>query len=288
MPTPAQGWNLMYSGSTLTAISGRLLGAHQKIDKAARRHLERLAPACRFPSSNAILHFEGDNGPDAIKRKSPAKDEPWHYLMPFDMADTQLLGLIADHYKKLVGALVADDQVRAAFESSWLAHAVVDGLTPAHHYPYEEKLVELRSGKGIETRTTIKAKLVMPGETRSKQLNNNWKMWGPKGLFTTHAAFEWGVATLIVPLSFKRSLPSPGDIDAFQKQSIETWYRRVAQDVARMNIYDEFYSAGWTIRLARQVRRELAPILVSTVATIWFAAVSEAGVTRAGAKDANN
>ncbi|MBC7546413.1 hypothetical protein H7171_01560 [Candidatus Saccharibacteria bacterium] len=278
----------MYSGSTLTAVSGRLLGAHQKIDKAARRHLDRLAPACRFPSSSAILHFEGDNGPDAIKRKSPARDEPWHYIQPFDAKDVQLLGLIASHYKKLVGALVADDQVRAAFEASWLAHALVDGLTPAHHYPYEEKLVELRSGKGIETRTTIREKLLMPGETTTKQLHNNWKMWGPKGLFTTHAAFEWGVATLIVPLSFKSCLPSASDIDAFQKQSIETWYRHVAQDVARMNIYDEFYRSGWTVRLARQVRRKLAPMLVSTVATVWYAAVAEAGVSRAGNNHASH
>ena len=156
----------MYSGSTFTIYSGRLLGAHQKIDRVARRHLQRLVPQGQFPAIRTILHFEGGNGPDSIKRKSPAQNEPWHYFQPFDKHDTQLIGLIDDHYQALVKALRGHDEVRAGFEAAWLAHAIVDGLTPAHHYPYEEKLVELMSGKGIETRTSIKDKLVMPGESR--------------------------------------------------------------------------------------------------------------------------
>src|SRR5438270_11284163 len=132
----------MYSGSTLTNMSGRLMGAHQKIDRLARHQLEILFPHCRFPAAAEILHFEGGNGPDAIKRKSPAQNEPWHYLQPFDLKDTQLLDLIDHHYDQLVRALKKNDAVKAAFEAAWLAHAVVDGLTPAHHYPYEQKLVE--------------------------------------------------------------------------------------------------------------------------------------------------
>src|SRR4051812_21257739 len=139
----------MYSGSTLTTISGRLLGAHQKIDRVARKHLERLAPASQFPIIGSILHFEGGNGPDAIKRKSPAKDEPWHYFQPFNDKDTSILELIDGHYQLLVKALKRQDDVRASFEAAWLAHAIVDGLTPAHHYPYEEKLVELMSGQSL-------------------------------------------------------------------------------------------------------------------------------------------
>src|ERR1700747_1963953 len=105
----------MYSGSTFSTLSGRVLGAHQKIDRLARRHLERLAPRSPFPRTASILHFEGLNGPDGIKRKSPAKDEPWHYLQPFDMNDNQLIKLIEDHYRKLVAALKAKDSVRASF-----------------------------------------------------------------------------------------------------------------------------------------------------------------------------
>ena len=113
----------MYSGSTMTVFSARLIGAHQKIDRLARRNLERLAPHSPFPDTHSILHFEGRHGPDAIKRKSPAKDEPWHYLKPFDRDDTQLIDLIERHYKQLVSALKAKDQVRASFEAAWLADA---------------------------------------------------------------------------------------------------------------------------------------------------------------------
>lgn len=267
----------MYSGSTLTPISGRLLGAHQKIDRVARRHLKQLAPHCYFPTIKGILHFEGVKGPDAIKRKSPAKDEPWHYLQPFDMDDTQLIELIESHYQLLVKALKLKDSVRAGFEAAWLAHAVVDGLTPAHHYPYEEKLIELRGGESIATRNTIRKKLVLPGETTKHQISNNWKMWGPRGLFTTHALFEWGVAILIAPSRLKWKVPTKDKVDAFTEQNISQWYRQVAQNIARMELYDEYYKAGWTLPLARRVRNQLAPALIQAVTVIWYGAARDAG-----------
>jgi hypothetical protein len=271
----------MYAGTTLTPASGRLLGAHQKIDRVARRHLKLLAPHCYFPTIRGILHFEGVKGPDAIKRKSPAKDEPWHYLQPFDMEDTQLITLIEGHYKQLVKALKARDTVRAGFEAAWLAHAVVDGLTPAHHYPYEERLTELRGGESISTRTTIRKKLLLPGETPALQISNNWKMWGPHGLFTTHALFEWGVAVLMAPSHLRWKAPKSDKIAAFQGQSIAQWYREVAQDVARMEFYDEYYKSGWTMSLARRVRGQLAPMLIQSVTLIWYGAAHEAGVLKA-------
>lgn len=268
----------MYSGSTLTPVSGRLLGAHQKIDRVSRRHLKQLAPHCYFPSIKGILHFEGVKGPDAIKRKSPAKDEPWHYLQPFDTDDTQLIELIESHYKLLVKALKQHDTVRAGFEAAWLAHAVVDGLTPAHHYPYEEKLIELRGGESIATRTTIRKKLLLPGETASHQISNNWKMWGPGGLFTTHALFEWGVAILIAPSRLKWKVPTADKVMAFTQQSIGQWYRQVAQDIARLELYDEYYRVGWTLPLARRVRNLLAPALMQAVTVIWYGAARDACV----------
>lgn len=272
----------MYSGSTMTVFSGRLIGAHQKIDRLARRNLERLAPHSRFPDARSILHFEGRHGPDAIKRKSPAKDEPWHFLQPFNLDDTQLIELIERHYNQLVDALREKDQVRASFEAAWLAHAVVDGLTPAHHYPYEEKLVELRSGRGNEGRTTIGKKIIMPGKSPGHRVSNNWKMWGPKGLFTTHAAFEMGVAYLIAPLkSTGKHLRLTSDkIDQFQAQSLGEWFRKTAQEVARLELYDAFYKSGWTIGLARRVRNQLAPMLVQAVELVWYNALLEAEAPR--------
>jgi len=55
----------MYSGMTFTRFSGRLMGAHQKIDRVARRHLTLLLGVDEFfPSTSQILHSEGTNGPD--------------------------------------------------------------------------------------------------------------------------------------------------------------------------------------------------------------------------------
>src|SRR5689334_5049875 len=106
----------MYSGSTLTKFSGRILGAHQKIDRVARHHLRDILPDNRvFPSTRAILAFEGKNGPDGLKRKSPARDEPWHYYSPFNEHDSELLELINEHYKLLVEHLKANNRERSAF-----------------------------------------------------------------------------------------------------------------------------------------------------------------------------
>lgn len=280
----------MYSGTTLTAASGRIVGAHQKVDRAARRHLTALlrqqaGSACgnsRFPSIKAILHFEGRNGPDGIKRKSPAKDEPWHFFSPFDAQDVKLLELIDGHYRNLVAALRKDDIVVAAFEAAWLAHAIVDGLTPAHHYPYEEKLVELRGGLGKESRSSYKDKLVIPGDNRRETIRNNWKMWGPKGLLTTHMAFEWGVSSILLPMRLGRYAgPTPDDIAAVKSMGVTAYFRRLAQEVAALGMYDSFYDHGWTARLAKDVRQQLAPALVKAVSLIWFMAACEAGGTKA-------
>jgi hypothetical protein len=266
----------MYSGSTLTNYSGRIMGAHQKIDRVARRHLGLLlADTMPFPSIRTILHFEGGNGPDAIKRKSPAHDEPWHFFDPYNEKDTQLLTLISDHYAHLVTALRTKNLERASFEAAWLAHAVVDGLTPAHHYPYEEKLIELR-GEGMETRTSVRDKLVLPGGTKREQVKNNWKMWGPKGLFTNHYAFELGVAAMIAPMRFTKAFPTAAEVHAASKLGIPTWFRMTAKEIASLGLYETFIEHGWTPKVGRTVKRQLAPTLVKSVTIIWSCAAHEA------------
>lgn len=273
----------MYSGTTLTAASGRILGAHQKIDRRARKYLaDMLPPEIGFPPIRRILHFEGRNGPDAIKRKSPAKDEPWHYFNPFDETDTLLLELIGAHYDNLVQALCDDDEVVAAFEAAWLAHAMVDGLTPAHHYPYEEKLVELRGGLGKETRVTVKDKIVLPGDNPAQAVSNNWKMWGPKGLFTTHYAFEWGVSTILLTASLSRNTkPSDSELAAIHDSDLVEYFRMAAKEIAALGLYDDFYKHGWTVRLARQVRQQLIPSVIKIVTLIWCKAAYEAQARKA-------
>lgn len=260
-------------------MSGRVLGTHQKIDRVARKQLALLLPdKLIFPAIGKILHFEGKNGPDAIKRKSPAKDEPWHYFNPFDNADNKLLELITGHYDRLVAELKAGNQERSAFESAWLAHALVDGLTPAHHYPYEQKLSELRGGAGLETRTTIKDKWILPGATRGEKVKNNWKMWGAKGLIMTHGLFEMGIATIIAPLQFGELNLAAVDVEKLRQEGLTNWFRQTAREIAVLDMYVNYYEKGWTPKLAWQVRHRLGPTLVTTVALVWYSALMDAGL----------
>ena len=267
----------MYSGTTLTPISGVFLGAHQKFDRVARRHVTRLLqPGQHFPAAKQILKFEGQNGPDGIKRKSPAQNEPWHYMNPFDDTDSQLTTIIADHHLALIDALKEKNDTKAAFEAAWLAHAIVDGLTPAHHFPYEEELTKLRGGKGIETRTTIMRKIIMPGASPTDQLKNNWKMWGPKGLLSTHGMFEFGIAAIIKPMSFQNYVPNEAEIAKIVHMGVADYFRLIAREVAALGLYDSYYASGWTPRLAKQIRLHLAPMIVQTISLSWYCAILEA------------
>ena len=145
----------MYSGSTLTNVSGNIVGAHQKIDRSARKVLSGLLiDNSLFPSKKLILHFEGKNGPDSAKAKLDGEHAPWHFYDPFDPDDGLLIEQIESHFEKLVKSLKGENKERSAFEASWLAHAIVDGLTPAHHFPFEAELEKLR-GEGKETRDTV-------------------------------------------------------------------------------------------------------------------------------------
>lgn len=267
----------MYSGTTLTRYSGRIIGAHQKIDRVARRQLQAILPTdAEFPSIKTILLFEGLNGPDGIKRKSPAVDEPWHYINPDNNQDTQLLHIIEGHYTRLVNELKAKNMERAAFEAAWLAHAVVDGLTPAHHFPYEETLIELRGGKSIETRTTLKEKLLMHGETPLEKIRNNWRMWGSKGLMTTHGLFEIGFATLIAPMKFKQIVPTQTVLRTATTDGPIKTFKKTLDHIASMKLYETYYDTAWTPKYAQQMRSVLAPAIIEAVIIIWYLAAKEA------------
>lgn len=267
----------MYSGTTLTKYSGAMLGAHQKFDRVARRHLSRLlADNTAFPKARDIIKFEGRGGPDGLKIKSPGKDEPHQMFSPFDETDTELLDVIQGHYTRLVEALKANNQERAAFEAAWLSHAIVDGLTPAHHYPYEQKLAELMANEGLESRTSVLKKNIMPGETRREKLRNNWRMWGPRGLLLGHGLFEFGVATVIKPLNFNEVIPTSADIKKIQKIGLIDWFKQSAREIAVLDMYGTYYRKGWTPKLAWQVRHRLGPITVKTVTLSWYTALIEA------------
>ncbi len=250
------------------------MGVHQKIDRVARRHLQVLLPEkIDFPGSKQILHFEGKNGPDGIKRKSPSIDEPWHFINPDRAHDAPLLDMIEQHINNLTKALVASNQERAAFEASWLAHAITDGLTPAHHFPLEEVLADLRGGQGLETRTSIVKKGMMTGSTPVQLLRNNWKYWGARGAMTTHLAFEVGVASVVPYQRFHDGRPDATDITKVEEEGYRGYFVRSVYQVASMKMYEEFSRAGWTTDLARQTNKVLMPLIIRAVVLGWMSAV---------------
>ncbi|HEU5121517.1 MAG TPA: hypothetical protein VFT59_01620, partial [Candidatus Saccharimonadales bacterium] len=163
---------------------------------------------------------------------------------------------------------------RAAFEAAWMAHAITDGLTPAHHFPLEAKLEELRDGRGLETRTTTKEKLLLPGKTRRHQIRNNWEFWGAKGIMTTHLAFELGVATGIAPLRFDEATPTDEQYRRITKEAFDIMYKETLQKIAQMGMYDEFSKLGWTRHLAAETRDILIPDIIRMVALGWYKAVT--------------
>lgn len=267
----------MYSGTTFRDKSGRLMGVHQKIDRVARKHIVGLLPKeINFPGSRAILHFEGKNGPDGIKRKSPSIDEPWHFIDPTNPIGSPLAVVIAEHIENLAAALADSNMERSAFEASWLAHAITDGLTPAHHYPLEEKLRELRKGEGNETRSSILKKGLMKGETKVEALKNNWKFWGAKGAMTTHLAFEAGIASVVAYQRFNTAMPTEGDITRIRQEGFMQVFYESLSRVAELGMYDKFHRAGWTTALARQTNTILMPTIIRSVTLAWLDAAYRA------------
>jgi hypothetical protein len=269
----------MYSGTTLKGSRhfDVWFGAHQKIDRVARQQLDVLIPDAKdvFPAWRKITRFEGIDGPDGIKRKNPGGEEPWHFYDPKGKGNERILSDINAHYVSLVTSIQERNETRMAFEAAWLAHAIVDGLTPAHHYPYEAELAKLR-GAGRETRDSVKEQVLLPGETISKRLRNNWRMWGDKGLAATHFTFEWGVTIVAMPPRLSKHLPTEADVAYSTNHGIEALFKQQAERIANLHMYEDFYRSGWTPRLARQVRRELMPTIVNCVTLAWILALKEA------------
>jgi hypothetical protein len=277
----------MYSGFISTKRVLNRLGVHQRFDSAAHRMISPFLKPKTFPGIRAILHFEGYNGPDGIKLKSPGVNDPSHFYDPETDAG-ELPMHVESHYSGLVDALRKEDLIRAGFEASWLAHYVVDGLTPAHHYPLVEKIVGLREGdKAVKRRqatdeplrndaTSYLTKNFIFSDTVNKTLKANWAIWGGKGILSTHHNFEIGVATSLLFAKLSPKLNESMLSEARQMGMME-FFKREAKAVARLDLYDRFYKEGWTAELARVVRQQIAAHACQVVGIIWILAYLEAG-----------
>jgi hypothetical protein len=256
--------------------TGRIIGTHQKIDRVARRHLANHLGELTFPLINDILHFEGSRGPDGVKIKSPGRDEPRHFINPKSISpDDPLLQTIAAHSHNLTVALASNDTTRAAFEAAWLAHAVTDGLTPAHHEPFDDQVKKLRNNEDQPQK--VRGKFIMTGNGSRRQfIRNNWHYWGAKGIMTTHTLFEAGVATTAKPLTFKEAAADTDDIAELKTRGFEAIYIDMISAIDELGMYERFKREGWTRTLARQTTRVLIPTIIHAVELAWLEAYQRA------------
>lgn len=268
----------MYAGTTLRRHSGKIVGVHQKIDRIARRKLTKFLPnGAFFPSAKQILYFEGKNGPDAIRYMSPAADKPWHFIDPNNSDDRMLLQIIDNHIINLSDAIKDQDNIRAAFECSWLAHAVVDGLTPSHHYPLNDKIEELWGMPRHEIEDG-KIKKIIRGNNKRDTLIKTWSYWGAGGIMTAHLMFEMGVAAAISADNLKYTGVCVDDIESLRKNGFEYEFMESLRLISDMNLYEKFGKTGWTRRLANSAKKELIPEIIRVVMLAWLEALIIAGV----------
>lgn len=270
----------MYSGTTFRHKSGNIIGVHQRINRIAKRHLRhKIGNKPFFPSIKTILHFEGKNGPDGIKSKSPSIDEPWHFISPDADLSDPLIQTIEDHIHNLAAALKAGDEERAAFEAAWASHAIVDGLTPAHQYPLAEKIAELW-GKPHHERSSKRDKIIIRGTGKRDMVAKNWKYWGASGVFNQHWLFEFGVASSMTISKFSDIGLTESDFKRVVKEGYGTLYLEAVREVNALQMYEAFAIEGWSVKLGNMSRGKLVPIICKLVVLSWYAAVMEASRER--------
>lgn len=257
--------------------SGKLIGVHQKLDKAARLLLTQKygRDARNFPSIEKILYFEGTRGPDGLKTKSPGVDEPEHFIQP-GHDDGILIGYILDHQYNLTQALINNNHERAAFEAAWMAHAITDGLTPAHHYPFREVVDELMTDKDYKKIFGHEIKGIMRGDSIAQAVRNNWLYWGAGGVMTKHIAYEYGVAYIIAPIGIKRLLPKNLKQSDLEDIDLKKEFYAALERVHSYRMYDVFLQDGWNTRLVRETREILIPEIIRTIMLGWTSSLQQA------------
>jgi len=262
----------MYSGKTISRQSGKIIGVHQKIDRAARRNLNLLIKNPRsFPGIRNIIYFEGKNGPDGLKIKHAKKDIPWHFINPLDPNDKDLINMINDHIFNLAAAIRTKNEVRAAFEAAWLAHAVTDGLTPAHLKSIDNEIEKLFGHSPRDAESYLNKKLIH-GKNGLDSLAKNWEYWG-NGVVMSHFLFEVGVATAIASEKYKIVKPSSADLDYLKLKGFENTFLKSVRKIYGLKSYENFIKKGMTMDLALEIKEVIIPEIINCVTLAWYQAV---------------
>jgi hypothetical protein len=243
----------MNSGFITHLTKGRLLnsvGTHQKFDRTAYGLISAKLESGKFPSRAQIINFEGSGGPDGLKFKGNyTTDHMWDPVNKIG----QLPTWIGIHYKNLVKALKDDDIVKAAFEAGFMAHYLTDSLTPAHHLSHKFILEEYEGRKH----------------------RKRWKIYGHKGILSTHVAFETGISSAIffspIKTSFDQKL-----LARIKKDGLEDVVMQESLAISKHNIYEQFLKKGWSAKLAKTVKATVVKRIPQLISAAWLSAYEEA------------
>lgn len=247
----------MYAGIITKKRTIKRLGIHQRFNGAAYKMIEEFLAPGSFPQLKDIHHFEGVNGPDGLKLKADWKTGCNHIYDP-EAGEGDVPLRIESHYDNLVSSLKSGDLLRAAFEASWLAHFITDGLTPAHHYPLD----------------TLKQELFGP-DSKHSFIKRHFHWFTRKGAMSTHLNFEAGIsiALLMQPI---RSYLDGDKLAQARRLGPLAFFQQEAREIANLRLYDKFCTKGWTAEIARAIKEIIAPQASHVIGIVWLLAYLEA------------
>lgn len=243
----------MNSGFFSHLTKGKLLnsvGTHQKFDRTAYDLLKERIDKDKFPPRSLIMKFEGFGGPDGLKFKGSYKTD--HLWDPVNKIG-HLPVWIEINYKNLVAALKNGDMEKAAFEAGFMAHYLTDSLTPAHHMSHKYLLEEYENNK----------------------YRKRWKVYGHKGLLSSHVAFEAGISSAIIFTPVKVRLDDEL-LKSIQKEGIKQVVMNESLAISKHKMYEQFLKKGWNAKLAKSVKATVVKRIPQLVAAAWLAAYQEA------------
>ncbi len=265
----------MFSRYLLPDKKTEKVATHQRLDKIARKLVVgHLPKKIHFPTAKEIIHFEGMNGPDGLaSKKADTADEPWQFILP-DFSDTRLLNHVADHIYNLNEASKKQDKVRMSFELAWMAHMIVDGLSPSHHYPLRSQLQELDSRDINDLRSRM-SRIVAPGDNIKEFLQFNWRRSGPKGVMTNHVLFEMGVELIMTTYQSRKPMfkLDKNDIKRAKSGEYIELLKASITYIDSYKMFERYEKKGWTERLARDVRKVMIPEMAKMIALGWIAGI---------------
>ncbi len=260
----------------------RLISTHQKIDKLAYAILKEYCGNTSVLNLKDILHYEGSKGPDAPRLYATESSTPWHYYDPSGtVPQLPFLDILKDHYTELIKQLKLRDVHQSCFEAAWLAHALVDGLTPPHHFPVEAELEALH-GASVDQREKISSHLLVKGPSKIQSFSRSWRLTGPKGMLTQHTYFEANAGLAAVRIRAQDIAVNDDLLKRLSPDALIEIFEKYAHEVDSLDLFKRFVKRGWSLKLTRLTRKELIPKMVKLVLIAWYGALLEAGVIQSG------